>query len=162
MDKVNPRKPLLSLDQLSDQFLELNPAELLPHGPGFLFLSSPASYYQNQSLLVSHQKITAQEFWVKDHFPGAPVFPGVLQVEMMGQLALIYAFHQMSEEEAEVGVRLTGVDQTHFFRELKIDDAIQVLARIEECDSFQLKATCQILTGGCVASFCQIKAVFVE
>jgi 3-hydroxyacyl-[acyl-carrier-protein] dehydratase len=40
--------------------------------------------------LVGYKDIHADEFWVKGHIPGRPLFPGVLMVEAGAQLASFY------------------------------------------------------------------------
>src|SRR5688572_7653729 len=49
---------------------------------------------EEQHLMVGFRDIRADEFWVRGHFPGQPLFPGVLMCEAAAQLASYYAVTQ--------------------------------------------------------------------
>ena len=43
-----------------------------------------------QGLILGFKDVKADEFWVKGHIPGRPLFPGVLMIEAAAQLASLY------------------------------------------------------------------------
>ena len=46
---------------------------------------------REQQLIVGYKDVTADEFWVAGHFPGLPLFPGVLRCEAAAQLLAYFA-----------------------------------------------------------------------
>ena len=44
----------------------------------------------SQGLILGYKDVKADEFWVKGHIPGRPLFPGVLMIEAAAQLASLY------------------------------------------------------------------------
>jgi 3-hydroxyacyl-[acyl-carrier-protein] dehydratase len=62
-------------------------AEVMPHQPPFLFL-------QNAELRSSESsgtyRISGEEAFLEGHFKGHPVFPASLQLEALGQLAVLF------------------------------------------------------------------------
>jgi len=43
-----------------------------------------------KQLAVGYKNLTEQDFWVRGHIPGRPLFPGVLQIETAAQLTSYY------------------------------------------------------------------------
>ena len=52
----------------------------------FEMLQGLHHYDRERVLGVGFRKIQADEFWVRGHIPGRPLFPGVLQLETAAQL----------------------------------------------------------------------------
>lgn len=59
---------------------------LLPHGPGFRFLDHLTSLQAGREGTATYT-VRGDEPFLSGHFPGEPIFPGVLLVEAAAQLA---------------------------------------------------------------------------
>ncbi|MGA2029218.1 MAG: 3-hydroxyacyl-ACP dehydratase FabZ family protein [Verrucomicrobiota bacterium] len=62
----------------------------LPHGAGFRFLDRLTSLNPGQSG-AGEYKVRGDEPFLRGHFPGEPIFPGVLLIEAAAQLAGVVA-----------------------------------------------------------------------
>ena len=60
--------------------------ELLPHGPEFRFIDRLLSLAPGSSGAAEYL-VRGSEPFLRGHFPGEPIFPGVLLVEAAAQLA---------------------------------------------------------------------------
>jgi 3-hydroxyacyl-[acyl-carrier-protein] dehydratase len=69
---------------------ESAPLTLLPHGPEFRFLDRVVSLDPGRTATAEYT-VRGDEFFLAGHFPGDPIFPGVLMVEGGAQLAGIVA-----------------------------------------------------------------------
>ncbi|MCY4160734.1 MAG: bifunctional UDP-3-O-[3-hydroxymyristoyl] N-acetylglucosamine deacetylase/3-hydroxyacyl-ACP dehydratase [Flavobacteriaceae bacterium] len=67
-------KPLMDVNQIT---------EMLPHRPPFLFVDK--IFELTSTHVVGTKNVTINEPFFQGHFPGAPVLPGVLQIEGMAQ-----------------------------------------------------------------------------
>lgn len=81
--------------------------QALPHGPGFRFLESMLQLEPGVSGRASY-KITGAEAFLEGHFPGAPIWPGVIMIEAIAQLGGVVA--QSDPNHARLNdMRLTSV-----------------------------------------------------
>ncbi len=64
--------------------------DLLPHGPEFRFVDRLLELEPGKSGLGEY-RVRGDEPFLKGHFPGHPIFPGVLLVEAVAQLAGVIA-----------------------------------------------------------------------
>jgi 3-hydroxyacyl-[acyl-carrier-protein] dehydratase len=61
-----------------------------PHRHEFEQLTSILRVDQDEKLIVGLRNIRDDEFWVRGHIPGRPIFPGVLMLEAAAQLCSFY------------------------------------------------------------------------
>jgi 3-hydroxyacyl-[acyl-carrier-protein] dehydratase len=61
---------------------------LLPHRPPFRFIDAVEAHEPGASVRARY-RVTGDEPFLAGHFPGNPVFPGVLQLEALAQAGAI-------------------------------------------------------------------------
>lgn len=67
-----------------------NAMRALPHGPEFCFLDKLVSLTPGKEG-VGEYKVRGDEFFLRAHFPGNPLMPGVLLIEAAAQLTGVVA-----------------------------------------------------------------------
>ena len=96
---------------------ELNKEEiknLLPHREPMLLVDKLTNIIPMISA-TGHINVSKDKFYFDGHFPGAPVFPGVLIVEAFGQAAAALAAHSLDPKEVENKlVFLMTIDKARF------------------------------------------------
>ena len=79
---------------------------MLPHQSPFLLVSWIQEY--NKGLIECRKNITINEPYFQGHFPGRPIVPGVLMIEMAAQsAALLYILDSLGDE----GESLEGLSE---------------------------------------------------
>jgi 3-hydroxyacyl-[acyl-carrier-protein] dehydratase len=101
---------------------------LLPHRPPFLFIDGVDECEPAVSVRA-HYRVTGDEAFLAGHFPGNPVFPGVLQLEALAQAGAIAVL--ADPRFAEKLPLFGGVEAARFRRMVKPGDTIALAVDIE-------------------------------
>jgi 3-hydroxymyristoyl/3-hydroxydecanoyl-(acyl carrier protein) dehydratase len=102
------------------------------------------------------------------HFPGRPIYPGVLQVETMGQAALCLAGFlskhttQVAADAEPVDVRALKIIYAQYFEPVLPGDVLELHASILDEDGMTATAAGQIIKQGRIVSISLQEVYFVE
>ncbi|NMH59704.1 3-hydroxyacyl-ACP dehydratase FabZ [Alteromonas ponticola] len=87
--------------------------DLLPHRYPFLLVDRVTDYVTGESI-KAYKNITINEPCFMGHFPGQPIFPGVLILEAMAQAAGVLGFKTMGKSDKLY--LYAGIDNARFKR----------------------------------------------
>jgi 3-hydroxyacyl-[acyl-carrier-protein] dehydratase len=102
-----------------------------PHRYEFQLLDRVIHLDREKQQAVGELAITDQQFWVRGHIPGRPIFPGVLQIEAAAQLcSTISSIIPHDKEKSFFG--FVGVDQIKFRKQVVPGDTLIILCQLLE------------------------------
>jgi 3-hydroxyacyl-[acyl-carrier-protein] dehydratase len=102
---------------------------ILPHREPFLLIDEVLELEPGERV-VALKHVRADEWYLRGHFPGRPVMPGVLIVEAMAQTGAVAV---LSEEENRGRLALfAGIDDTRFKRIVEPGDVLQLECTLEQ------------------------------
>jgi len=101
---------------------------LLPHRPPFRFVDAVDALERGTSVTARY-RVRGDEMFLAGHFPGNPVFPGVLQLEALAQAGAIAV---LSDERYAGALPLFGgVEDVRFRRMVRPGDEMALSVEIE-------------------------------
>ena len=89
--------------------------ELLPHRFPFLLVDRVLDFEEGR-FLRAVKNVSVNEPFFQGHFPGKPIFPGVLILEAMAQATGILAFKSVGKLEPGELYYFAGIDEARFKR----------------------------------------------
>jgi len=103
--------------------------EILPHRYPFLLIDRVLDYTLGESLQAI-KNVTINEPFFQGHFPGRPVFPGVLILEAVAQASAILASKSLEEDPGENVIFLfAGIDKSRFKKPVEPGDQLLIDVR---------------------------------
>ena len=150
--------------------------KFLPHREPFLFIDSVKEVILPESIRgtkgpfttsqivggtsICNYKVDSSVKVLEGHFPGNPILPGVVQIEMMAQAASFLCIHTLTKpiEETKLEVALISVDSARFRKPVIPPMDLEIHATLtKNRGPFQLY-DCKILCEGDLISQCSIMA----
>ncbi|MBN8532427.1 MAG: 3-hydroxyacyl-ACP dehydratase FabZ [Alphaproteobacteria bacterium] len=97
--------------------------EMIPHRPPFLMIDRVIEVVPDVSA-VGLKNVTINEPFFAGHFPGHPIFPGVLMIEAMAQTSAVLVVQTLGEEAEGKLVYFMGIDEARFRKPVVPGDAL--------------------------------------
>lgn len=98
---------------------------VLPHRENMLLLDDAESL---EDVAVGHYTVRGDEFFLKGHFPGNPIVPGVILCEILAQSACVLLKEVIREGQLAV---YTGLNNVKFRSSVKPGDRIETRCRVK-------------------------------
>lgn len=98
--------------------------EYLPHREPMLLVDRILEMERGQRV-VAEKEVRPDEPWFEGHFPGHPIFPGVLIVEAMAQAAGVLAFWS-EDSKGEQAAYFTSIDKVRFRKPVVPGDVLRL------------------------------------
>jgi 3-hydroxyacyl-[acyl-carrier-protein] dehydratase len=95
---------------------------ILPHRYPFLMVDRIIEL-EPRVRIIGIKQVSANEQFFQGHFPGAPVMPGVLQIEALAQCGAILALREFEDRESKIPF-FSGIENCRFRRPVMPGDTL--------------------------------------
>ena len=99
---------------------------ILPHRDAMLLLDDAK---EQDGEAVGHYEVRGDEFFLKGHFPGNPIVPGVILCEILAQTACVLLQEEADGKSGKTPM-YTGLDQVRFKSPVRPGDTVETRCRI--------------------------------
>lgn len=125
--------------------------KIIPHRPPFALVTSITGVNLKDAVIEVTSYIDPADPIFAGHFPGHPVYPGVMQIEAMGQAGLCLAYFnknnttEIKDNSEPVKGLFTRVHNTGFNKGVVPGDTLKIRVKSIEDDDFMGLMSAQVL-----------------
>jgi 3-hydroxyacyl-[acyl-carrier-protein] dehydratase len=133
----------------------------LPHRYPFLLVDRAVEYVPNKSIR-GIKNVTINEPFFPGHFPGAPVFPGVLQIEAMAQTGALLMSKTLEVDITKNLILFMAVESARFKRQVLPGDVMEMPVEVlfQRRNIFKFRGRVEV--NGELATDCEFAAMKAE
>jgi 3-hydroxymyristoyl/3-hydroxydecanoyl-(acyl carrier protein) dehydratase len=150
------------------QFGQEEVKQIIPHRDPFLFVDQIVGVNLTRDCIRGQRTISPVDPVFEGHIPGSPIYPGVLHVETIGQMALCLIYFK-AVGSATVSVE-TCLDKLLALRihhavvltAILPGDDLEIQARLIVDNDFTVICEGQLLKDGRICSFAIMELIYVD
>jgi 3-hydroxyacyl-[acyl-carrier-protein] dehydratase len=131
---------------------------LLPHRDPFLLLDRVIAIDTERARIAARYDLARARDVFAGHFPDYPVWPGVLQIEAIGQAGCLYTLSQAAEDDGVDQVALVHVLGARFMRPVLPGSDVEIVAQVID-DGLFFTVVGQCLQHDAVCSVAAVSAL---
>ena len=138
--------------------------EILPHRYPFLLIDRVTDVINNESL-IGYKNVTIGDNVFQGHFPGHPIYPGVMILEGMAQAGGILAFKSMNmtkEEAATKVVYFMSIDKAKFRAPVRPGDKLEYRINVIKNKGLIWVLDAKAYVDDTIVSQAELKAMVVD
>ena len=130
---------------------------ILPHREPFLLVDRLTGVGFDQEAIAGSRLISSEDPIFAGHFPDYPVYPGCLEVEMIGQLGLCLHYFlgsrstEVPSQDQPMRVRATRILGAYYLAPVLPGREVVLLAKKLEFDEYFASMIGQVIADGVVA-----------
>jgi 3-hydroxyacyl-[acyl-carrier-protein] dehydratase len=127
-----PPQPFVDLESLDLNNVVADRDEIysiLPHRYEFMRLDRICLLDEEAGVMAGYVDLQDDDFWVRGHIPGRPLFPGVMMIETAAQLV---SYYTMKQAPGEGFLGFGGVDGVKFRGSVAPGQRVVMLGKMVE------------------------------
>ena len=143
-----PPQPFIDLETLDFDHLLADRegiCKVNPHRFEFAQLDGIIKVDHEAGVIAGYRDVKADEFWVRGHIPGRPIFPGVLMIETAAQLV---SYYTVASNPGKGFLGFGGVDGVKFRGTVVPGDRIVLLGKMLAIRPRRCSGAAQAYVGG--------------
>ncbi|MBN1898435.1 MAG: beta-hydroxyacyl-ACP dehydratase [Spirochaetes bacterium] len=164
------KKPIARLNDLSQKlhYNQNDIKKIIPHREPFLLIDGIKAIDLEKEIIFGSRKILKDDPVFKGHFPDFAVYPGSLQLEMIGQMGLCLSYfifkktHIIQPDARPVNIRATKILGACFLEPVLPEREVGIVVQKLDYDGFTGKVFGQILSDQKICSISISEVCFLD
>ncbi len=164
------KKPIAQLEDFPEKFNydRDDIKKIIPHREPFLLIDKILGIDLDKKMIIGSRMISKNDPVFEGHFPDFPVYPGSLQLEMVGQMGLcLYYFLKnrsktIMENANPLQIRATRIIGAHFLEPLLPGNEVLLIVRKHEHEAFFGSILGQVISEQTICSVSISEVCFIE